>query len=370
MLKLKVLSIILLAAMVLSACSAPAAPTATTAPEASEAPQAAAATEAPAANSQAGETPVKLGFVVHVTGAAIMSIIEQGAKDAAAQYGVELTYTGPAQTDSTAQIAMFDTLINSGVNGIVVIASDPSVWTEPIQRAVDKGIVVLVTDTDAPDSARTAFFGVDSEALGKMLGENVRSELEANGKLDAAKIVLGVCVIGPESHVLREKGFRSAFEGDNVTFVGPVETVCDTTQNYANWQNAYTANQDAAAFVGLTAVETPSLGKLKEEVGGDFLVASFDPDSEALRQMSNGNISVAVGQNVYLAGYLPTQALARHFKEGLEINPGVNLYNGELDLAADAQTLMDRESDAAARTAWYANYITENSLNNFGLVVK
>jgi ABC-type sugar transport system substrate-binding protein len=359
--KLKVLSVFLLVAMILAACSTPAQTVATE----TAAPETTTATEAPAT----GE-PVKLGFVVHVTGAAIMSIIEQGAKDAAAQYGAELTYTGPAQTDSTAQIAMFDTLINSGVDGIVIIAGDPTVWTEPIQRAVDKGIVVLVTDTDAPDSLRTAFFGVDSEALGKMLGEHVRSLLEAKGNLDGAKIVLGVCVIGPESHVLRENGFRSAFEGDNVTFVGPVETVCDTTQNYANWQNAYTANQDAAAFVGLTAVETPSLGKLKEEVGGDFLVASFDPDSEALRQMSVGNIDVAVGQNVYLAGYLPIQALARHFQEGLEINPGINLYNGELDLAADAQSLMDRESDAAQRTAWYARYITDNNLADFGLVIK
>jgi ABC-type sugar transport system substrate-binding protein len=191
--KLKVLSFILLVAMILSACSTPAATTAAVAEPATVAATEAPATTEPeaateaAVESPAEETPVKLGFVVHVTGAAIMSIIEQGAKDAADKYGVELTYTGPAQTDSTAQIAMFDTLINSGVNGIVVIASDPSVWTEPIQRAVDKGIVVLVTDTDAPDSARTAFFGVDSQALGKMLGENVRSELEAAGKLDGAK---------------------------------------------------------------------------------------------------------------------------------------------------------------------------------------
>ena len=350
-------------------------PVQTSAPVATEAPtqtSAPAATEAPAtevATTVGGDT-VKIGYVVHVTGIEFTAIVEEGAKDAARDYGVELVFTGPPNIDHPAQIAAFDSLVESGVDGIVFIAGDPSVWEEPVKRAIEKGVVVLTADADAPDTGRLAFFGVDARGLGKMLGDKVRALMEEKGVLEGGKIVLGECVIGPAPHVLREEGFREAFEGTDVKFVGPLETICDATQNYANWQNAYTANQDADAFVGLTAVETASMGKLKQETGGDFIVASFDPGGEGLRLMQEGYIDVTVGQNPYLAGYLPVQALAKHFLEGMEITPGENLYPGELILPEDAGTLIPREQGGKPRTDWYSKFIQENKLEDFGLESK
>lgn len=305
---------------------------------------------------------VRIGYVVHVTGIEFTAIVEEGARAAAEEYDVDLVFTGPPNVDHAAQIAEFDALLETDLDGIVFIAADPSVWDEPVQRALDRGITVLTADADAPDSGRHAFFGVDAVSLGETLGEHVR---ELTG--DSGKIVLGECVIGPEPHELREAGFRSAFEGTDVEFVGPVETVCDSTQNFNNWQNAYVANQDAAALVGLTAVETPSLGRLKEDVGGDFVVGSFDPGAEGLAQMQEGFIDVTVGQNPYLAGYLPVQAIARHVREGLAINPGLNLYPGELILPEDAPDLIERESGGQARVDWYRDFIEANDLQSFGL---
>ena len=204
--------------------------------------------------------------------------------------------------------------------------------------------------------------GVDAEGLGKTLGEQVRGMVG-----DEGKIVLGECVIGPEPHVLREAGFRAAFEGADIEWVGPVETICDATENYNNWQNTFTANQDAAAFVGLTAVETPSLGKLSEETGTEAVIASFDPGAEGLALMADGYIDVTVGQNPFLAGYMPVQAISRHVREGLEINPGVNLYPGEFMLPETAEELIEREGGGEPRKEWYRNFIEENDLQDFGL---
>ncbi len=315
--------------------------------------------------AQAQEEPVRIGYVVHVTGIEFTAIVEEGARAAAEDYNVDLVFTGPPAVDHAAQIAEFDALLETDLDGIVFIAGDPSVWEEPVRRAIERGIIVLTADADAPNTDRLAFFGVDAYGLGQMLGEQVRALIG-----DSGKIVLGECVIGPEPHVLREEGFRAAFEGTDVEFVGPYETVCDATQNFNNWQSAYTANQDAAALVGLTAVETASLGRLKQDVGGDFVVASFDPGAEGLRQMMDGYVDVTVGQNPYLAGYLPVQAIARAVREGLAINPGVNLYPGELILPQDAEALIERESGGQARVAWYDAFIEENGLQDFGLVVE
>lgn len=328
-------------------------------------PEATVAEAAPAEQEAAApgaEEPVRVGYVVHVTGIEFTAIVEQGARDAARDYNVDLTFTGPPNVDAPAQIAAFDSLLETDPDGIVFIAGDPSVWKEPVQRAIDKDVVVLTADADAPDTARQAFFGVDARGLGETLGNQVRQIMG-----DEGKIVLGECVIGPEPHVLREEGFRAAFEDANVEFVGPYETICDATQNYSNWQNAFTANQDAAALVGLTAVETPSLGKLKAETGGNFIVGSFDPGAEGLREMMDGNVDVTVGQNPYLAGYLPVQAIALHVREGVPIKSGLNLYPGELILPEDAQGLIEREGGAQPRTDWYKSFIQENNLQRFGL---
>jgi simple sugar transport system substrate-binding protein len=331
------------------------------APEATPTEEEAAPAEEEAAPAE--EVPVRVGYVVHVTGIEFTAVVEEGARAAAEDYNVDLTFTGPPNVDHPAQIAAFDALLETDLDGIVFIAGDPSVWEEPVQRAVDKGVVVLTADADAPDTARTAFFGVDAEGLGKTLGEQVRGLMG-----DQGKIVLGECVIGPQPHVLREAGFRAAFEGADIEWVGPIETICDATENYNNWQNAYTANQDATALVGLTAVETPSLGKLAQETGTDMIIASFDPGAEGLALMTDGYIDVTVGQNPYLAGYLPVQAIARHVRDGLEINPGVNLYPGEFMLPADAEGLIEREGGGQPRRDWYNNFIDENDLRGFGLV--
>lgn len=307
---------------------------------------------------------IRIGYVVHVTGIEFTAIVEEGARAAAEDYGVELVFTGPPAVDHPAQIAQFDALLETDLDGIVFIAGDPSVWEEPVRRAQERGVVVLTADADAPNTERHAFFGVDAHGLGLLLGQRVR---ELTG--DTGKIVLGECVIGPEAHVLREEGFREAFEGSSVEFVGPFETVCDSTQNFTNWQNTFSANQDAAALIGLTAVETASLGRLKQEAGGDFIVGSFDPGAEGLRQMIDGAIDVTVGQNPYLAGYLPVQAIARHVREGLEINPGLNLYPGELILPENAEMLIEREGGGEPRVEWYREFIETNNLHDFGLVV-
>ncbi len=307
---------------------------------------------------------IRIGYVVHVTGIEFTAIVEQGARDAAADYNIDLVFTGPPAIDHPAQIAQFDALLETNPDGMVFIAGDPSVWNEPVQRAMSRGITVLTADADAPESARQAFFGVDARGLGRMLGQQVRAAMGETGK-----IILGECLIGPEPHIQREAGVREAFEGASVEFVGPFETVCDSTQNYTNWQNAFTANQDAAAIIGLTAVETTSLGRLKQETSGSYIVGSFDPGAEGLRLMKEGYIDVTVGQNPYLAGYLPVQAIARSVREGLAINSGINLYPGEVILPVDADGLIEREGGGQARTNWYRNFIDQNNLRNFGLII-
>lgn len=303
-----------------------------------------------------------MAFVSHDTSIDFLQRVAQGARDAALDYNVFLTFTGPPTIDQPAQIGMWDALIQTKPDAMVVIADDPAVWAAPVKRATDAGILVLTVDTDVPNSTRTAFLGPDPTLLGKNLGDAVHKLIG-----DQGKVVVGICVLGPSVHAQRMAGFQSAFAGTSVKILGPYETNCDATQNFTNWSNLYTANPDAAALVGLTAVETASLGKLKQQTGGKFIAASFDPGAVGLQQMLSGYLSVCVGQNPYLDGYLPIQAIAKHFRNGSVIKPGINLYPGEFITPQTAQALIERENMGAPMKAWYKDFIAKNNLADFGL---
>ena len=101
-------------------------------------------------DNTAGDSQYHIGFVVHTTSGDVMAAIEYGAKAAAEDYGVKLTYTGPADSDNTQQISMFESLVAAGCDAIVIIAGDSTVWDEPIAAAVEKGVTVVITDSDAP----------------------------------------------------------------------------------------------------------------------------------------------------------------------------------------------------------------------------
>lgn len=325
----------------------------------------AASGDATPAGTEGGDDEYHIGFVVHTTSGDVMSSIEYGAKAAAEDYGVKLTYTGPIETDNTEQISMFESLVAAGCDAIVIIAGDPTVWDDPIKSAVDKGVTVVVTDTDAPTSARTSYFGVDTAKLAYDLGSSVRT---LTG--DEGTVALGVCVLGPASHTLRADKVKEAYAGTNMQFTDVYETDLDTTLNYNNWENIYTSNPDLAAMVGLSAIETTNMGKVKQASGGDTVFAAYDPGAEALTLLQQGYLDVCAFQNVWMEGYLPVQALARMLKEGLELNPGENLYEGQIVTSAEVNDeLLNRAQSEETMNAWYRNYIQENNLQNFGLKV-
>ena len=316
--------------------------------------------------SFAQEEEYSIGYVVHTTSGDVMSAIEYGAKAAAEDYGVKLTYTGPTETDNTEQISMFESLVAAGCDAIVIIAGDPTVWDEPIKEATEKGITVLVADTDAPTSKRAAYFGVDTAQLAFDLGTAVR---EKTG--DEGTTALGVCVLGPASHTTRAEQVQAAFEGTDMKFTEVYETDQDTTLNYNNWENIYTSNPDLSAMVGLSALETTNMGKVKQSCGGETVIAAYDPGAEALNLLEEGYIDICAFQNVWLEGYLPVQAAARMLKEGLALKEGENLYPGQIVTSEGVtEELKNRAESEETMNEWYRNYVEESGLKDFGLVVE
>ena len=122
----------------------------------------------------AAQKKLQIAFIPKLVGIPYFNAMEKGGNQAAKDLGVTFVYTGPTTADSAAQIQIVDNLITKGVDAISVAPDDPAAISPILKKALDKGIKVYTSDTDAPDSVRTVF--VD-QALADDIGNTTMDEL-------------------------------------------------------------------------------------------------------------------------------------------------------------------------------------------------
>ena len=95
----------------------------------------------------------------------------KGAQAAAKDFSKDGTefrieWRTPNEEDAQKQADNIEQLVSAGVNGIAISCSDATKVTKAIDDAVAKGVPVICFDSDAPQSRRFAYFGVDDVETG------------------------------------------------------------------------------------------------------------------------------------------------------------------------------------------------------------
>lgn len=265
------------------------------------------------ADSRAQGEVKRIGLVLHFR-SPFTEQIAQGARDAAKDFGYEVEVVGPPTFDATAQIGMFEALIQKGMDGLAVVAYPAETWREPINKAIEAGIPVLTLNVHSPESKAPAWFGQDEFGSGKTLAQELLKYIQDKPE---GEIVLGVCAPGVNVLVDRVNGFIEVMKDyPQFKLQGPFDVGVEAAKNYAGWQNQLSAYPDAIAMVGFCAPDMPNLTKLREKTGASFVAVGYDLEPAALEGIRKGYGEVTLGQNPYLQGYLPMLAFARHFKDG------------------------------------------------------
>jgi simple sugar transport system substrate-binding protein/rhamnose transport system substrate-binding protein len=94
--------------------------------------------------------------------------VKAGAEQAAADLGIDLTFTGPTEIDPTVQVNMVQDIITAGVDAICIAPNDPAALTPVLKKAKEQGIKVLDYDTAAdPSVVDFSVRQVDDKAYGE-----------------------------------------------------------------------------------------------------------------------------------------------------------------------------------------------------------
>jgi ribose transport system substrate-binding protein len=110
---------------------------------------------------------------------------EAAAKELSAAYGVpvEIAWMTPPTEDGQVQAQRIAQAVNEGASAVLISCSDAGKVTGAINDAVARGVEVMTFDSDAPDSRRFAFYGVDDVKTGVAVMDELAKQMSERGSV-------------------------------------------------------------------------------------------------------------------------------------------------------------------------------------------
>ena len=172
-----------------------------------------------------------MGMMPKLIGIPYFTACERGAREAAAELGIELDFDGPAVDNVEEQSKIVDRWIAQGYDIIAVAPNDPEVIAPALRRAVNAGIIVVTWDADAnaEASGRAAFVNqASTESIGMALVEVLARQMDNTGR---AVIITGSATSPNQNDWMRVMRRHLAEEYPEIDV--PVALVSDEDQSKA-----------------------------------------------------------------------------------------------------------------------------------------
>lgn len=135
-------------------------------------------------------------------------------KAAADQHeNLEVVYKD-AQNDTLKQRAHVEEFVSAGVDLLIISPKEAQPLTEPVAKAMDAGIPVIVLDRRVVGDKYTCFIGADNKKIGKAAGEWIVKALGGQGKVVELK---GLMTSTPGQD--RNSGFREGIKGSDIEVI-------------------------------------------------------------------------------------------------------------------------------------------------------
>jgi ABC-type sugar transport system substrate-binding protein len=295
----RIVAITVLAALTAAGCSS--SKKTATSDASSPAPTAAASTPAAAASTPAaasspaaaaGGAPIKVGLITKFPVDFYSTMVNAVKAYATANPNVTVLYAqGKSGTDDASEIAAIQDFVTQGVKAIAITPTSPAV--EPaLQKAVDKGIKVVLVDNDIPGwTGKSSYVATNNLAGGKVAGAFLAKQLKPGSTV---AILQGV--LGNQSLQDRVTGMEQGL-GSGFKVVAMTPTDCDQTKGLNATQDILTAHPDVTAIYGACGPPiTGAVQAIKAKGLTGIIVVGFDADAAQIKDILAGNELASVIQ--------------------------------------------------------------------------
>lgn len=172
-----------------------------------------AAQQAPSPSTAAGRTFV-IGMSQCNRGEPWRVQMDQDIEKAAAAHPELKVVFKDAQNDSLRQRSHVEEFVAAKVDLLIISPKEAAPLTEPVAKAFQAGIPVIVLDRALIGDQFTCFIGADNKKIGKAAGEWINKTLGGKGKVVELKGLM-TSIPGQD----RQSGFREGIKGGNIEVV-------------------------------------------------------------------------------------------------------------------------------------------------------
>lgn len=242
---------------------------------------------------------------------------EAAAKELTASSGVpiEIAWLTPPAEDGQVQAQRIAQAVNEGASAILISCSDAGKVTGAINDAVARGVEVMTFDSDAPESRRFAYYGVDDLKTGEAVMDELATQMDGKG---AIAILAG----NQNAPNLRRRvdGVKQAaakYPGIRIvdTFYH-IETPQDAAAEVLRVQGAYPEIQGWAMIGGWPLFTTTLLTDLDPS---RVKIVAVDGLPAELPYVEKGLAPVLLAQPTYLWGYESVKHIFAKVHEGKDV---------------------------------------------------
>ena len=226
--------------------------------------------------------------------------LNEGAQKAAAELGATVTFMAPNTKDDAQQIEQVNNAVAGGYQAIIVAANGPDAISSALKEAASQGVKIVYVDSPANVEAE-ATFSTDNKAAGKTAGETMLAKLTEMGVTTGSIGIINVNA-ATDSCVMREEGFRSAFEGTEFTLLETQYGEGDAAKSQSIAENYIT--QGVVGIFGCNEGSTTGAGNAIKASGSSEIVGvGFDKSDAILGLIEDGYLLATMAQNPDVMGY-------------------------------------------------------------------
>ena len=230
---------------------------------------------------------------------------EAAAKELSAKYNIDIVidWRTPPMEDAQVQAQRIAQAVNEGDDAIVVSCSDAAKLTGAINDAVARGVPVMTFDSDAPQSKRFAFYGVDDVASGEQVMSELAKQLGGKGKI----AILAGNQNAPNLRKRADGVKKEAAKYPGITIVSTfyhIETPQDAAAEVVRVTNAY-PDINGWAMIGGWPLFTKTL--LTDLDPNKVKVVAVDCLPAELPYIEKGIAPVLLAQPTYMWGHVSVE---------------------------------------------------------------
>ena len=265
----------------------------------------------------------KIAFVTNGV-ASFWTVAAVGAKKAGDEFNAEVSIQMPVEGAGDQKRLLEELMTTKKAHGVAVSPINPDNQADVLNQVGDCAYYIT-HDSDAPNTNRLAYIGMDNYVAGRLCGQAVKEAIP-----DGGDVMIFVGRLGQLNADLRRQGLidelldrdhdssrrdptGQPLQGDKYTILDTRTDDFDLGRAKSQAEDAIVANSSLRCMVGLFDYNPPAILEALRANNkvGQIKVVAFDEREETLQAIADGECYATIVQDPYNYGYKSVELLTK-----------------------------------------------------------